>query len=132
MPLHKNARADARDGLIASRPQYSTELSGTRLADESTDPRIAAQAVSDQLMLDGNLYGSSVSITGAATNLPLLTGTLQPGAHVLSIVYSGDGNFSTSSSMFKLSATAAPIPSPNSRSRSSTEARTISACAKAP
>jgi hypothetical protein len=45
-----------------------------------------------QLMLDGNLYGSSVSITGAATNLPLLTGTLQPGAHFLSIVYSGDGN----------------------------------------
>lgn len=45
-----------------------------------------------QLMLDGNLYGSPVSLTGATTNLPLLTGTLQPGAHVLSIVYSGDGN----------------------------------------
>jgi hypothetical protein len=45
-----------------------------------------------QLMLDGNLYGSPVSVTSAATNLPLLTATLQPGAHVLSIVYSGDGN----------------------------------------
>src|ERR1700759_693165 len=54
MPLHRSAREDARDGLIASRPQYSTELSGTRLGDESIDPRIAAQAVADQLMLDGN------------------------------------------------------------------------------
>src|ERR1700759_1698816 len=54
MPLHRSAREDARDGLIASRPQYSTELSGTRLGDESIDPRIAAQAVADHLMLDGN------------------------------------------------------------------------------
>jgi len=45
-----------------------------------------------QLMLDGNLYGPPVPVTGATTNLPLLTSTFQPGTHVLSIVYSGDSN----------------------------------------
>jgi hypothetical protein len=49
-------------------------------------------------MLDGSLYGSPVPVTGAVTHLPLLTNTLQPGAHVLSIVYSGDGNHQAATS----------------------------------
>jgi subtilase family serine protease len=44
-----------------------------------------------QLMLDGNLYGSPIAVTGATTNLPLLTNTLQSGQHVLRVFYSGDG-----------------------------------------
>jgi hypothetical protein len=45
-----------------------------------------------QLVLDGNLYGSPAAVAGANTNLPLLTNTLQPGAHVLRVFYSGDSN----------------------------------------
>jgi hypothetical protein len=45
-----------------------------------------------QLMLDGNLYGPPVPVTGATTNLPLLTSTFQPGTHVLRVLYSGDSN----------------------------------------
>jgi hypothetical protein len=44
-----------------------------------------------QLILDGNLYGSPTVLTGVTTGLPLLTSTLQPGAHVLRVFYSGDG-----------------------------------------
>jgi Pro-kumamolisin, activation domain/Bacterial Ig-like domain (group 3) len=43
-----------------------------------------------QLMLDGNLYGAPVALTGATTNLPLLTNTLQSGEHILRVFYSGD------------------------------------------
>jgi hypothetical protein len=43
-----------------------------------------------QLILDGNLYGGPVALTGASTSLPLLTSTLQSGAHILSVFYSGD------------------------------------------
>ncbi len=43
-----------------------------------------------QLILDGNLYGSPLALTGATTSLPLLTNTLQSGAHVLRVFYSGD------------------------------------------
>ncbi|HSY68886.1 MAG TPA: Ig-like domain repeat protein, partial [Edaphobacter sp.] len=43
-----------------------------------------------QLMLDGNLYGSPVALTGVTTNIPLLTNTLQSGPHVLRVFYSGD------------------------------------------
>ena len=41
-------------------------------------------------MLDGNLYGSPVALTGVTTNIPLLTNTLQSGPHVLRVFYSGD------------------------------------------
>ncbi len=54
MPLHKTPAGAAPDATIQSRPQYGRELSGTRLAAESTDPRIAYQTVSDELLLDGN------------------------------------------------------------------------------
>jgi subtilase family serine protease len=43
-----------------------------------------------QLILDGNLYGSPLAVTGPTTNLPLLTNTLQSGTHVLRVFYSGD------------------------------------------
>jgi subtilase family serine protease len=51
-----------------------------------------------QLILDGNLYGSPAAVTGAATNLPLLTTTLQSGAHILRVIYSGDGSHQASTS----------------------------------
>jgi hypothetical protein len=43
-----------------------------------------------QLILDGNLYGGPLALTGATTSLPLLTSTLQSGDHILSVFYSGD------------------------------------------
>ena len=43
-----------------------------------------------QLILDGNLYGAPLALTGATTSLPLLTNTLQSGAHILRVFYSGD------------------------------------------
>jgi subtilase family serine protease len=51
-----------------------------------------------QLILDGNLYGSPAAVTGAATNLPLLTNTLQSGAHILRVIYSGDSSHQASTS----------------------------------
>ena len=49
-----------------------------------------------QLMLDGNLYGPHVALTGGTTNLPLLTGTLQSGVHVVRALYSGDSTHQAS------------------------------------
>jgi subtilase family serine protease len=51
-----------------------------------------------QLQLDGNLYGSSVPVAGAATDIPLLTNTFQPGIHVLRVFYSGDSSHQASTS----------------------------------
>ncbi|MBB5339153.1 Ig-like domain repeat protein [Tunturiibacter gelidoferens] len=51
-----------------------------------------------QLLLDGNPYGQSVPLTSTTTILPLLTNTLQSGAHVLQVNYSGDKNHSASTS----------------------------------
>ena len=51
-----------------------------------------------QLMLDGNFVGKPVVVNGAATNLPLLTNTLQSGVHLLRVIYSGDGNYRTNTS----------------------------------
>jgi hypothetical protein len=45
-----------------------------------------------QLLLDGNLYGQPVPLTGTSTTLHLLTDTLQSGTHVLQVNYSGDRN----------------------------------------
>jgi len=53
---------------------------------------------SAQVMLDGNPYGSPVPLTGASTNLPLLTNTLQSGLHVVQVIYSGDSNHQASMS----------------------------------
>jgi hypothetical protein len=49
-------------------------------------------------MVDGTLYGSPVVLTGATMSIPLPTDTLQSGAHVVRIVYSGDGNYAASTS----------------------------------
>jgi hypothetical protein len=76
---------------IAVTPSTVTQGTVVTVA-ASITPATPAPGGTVQLMLDGNLYGSSVSVTGATTNLPLLTSTLQPGAHVLRIVYSGDSN----------------------------------------
>ena len=51
-----------------------------------------------QLILDGNFYGSRIAVTGATASLSLLTGTLQPGSHVVGIFYSGDANHLASTS----------------------------------
>jgi Bacterial Ig-like domain (group 3) len=53
---------------------------------------------SAQVLLDGNLYGQPVPLTGASTTLPLLTSTLQSGIHVLQVNYSGDRNRPASTS----------------------------------
>ena len=46
-----------------------------------------------QLVLDGGSYGAPVPLNQAAASLPLITGTLQAGPHVLTVFYSGDGVF---------------------------------------
>ena len=51
-----------------------------------------------QLILDGNLFGNPIPVTGVATRIPLLTNTLQSGAHVLRIFYSGDSAHQASTS----------------------------------
>lgn len=51
-----------------------------------------------QLLLDGNLYGQPVPLTGASTTLPLLTNALQSGIHALQVNYSGDSNHLASTS----------------------------------
>ncbi|WP_260741208.1 Ig-like domain repeat protein [Tunturiibacter lichenicola] len=43
-----------------------------------------------QLILDGNLYGQPLTVTGVTITLPLLTNTLQSGVHVVQVTYSGD------------------------------------------
>jgi Pro-kumamolisin, activation domain/Bacterial Ig-like domain (group 3) len=58
----------------------------------SIAPATPAPIGTVQLMLDGNLYGSPVSVAGATTNLPLLTSTLQPGTHIVRVLYSGDSS----------------------------------------
>jgi hypothetical protein len=49
-----------------------------------------------QLILDGNLYGGPLALTGGSSSLPLLTNTLQSGAHVLRVFYSGDSTHQAS------------------------------------
>ncbi len=52
-----------------------------------------------QVVLDGTLYGPHIALTGATTNLPLLTNTLQPGPHVVQVTYSGDSSHQSSMSL---------------------------------
>ena len=57
---------------------------GTAVAVAATiSPATPAPTGTAQLILDGNLYGAPVALTGGSTNLPLLTNTLQSGAHVV-------------------------------------------------
>ncbi len=69
----------------------SNVVQGTAVAvSASITPSSPVPTGMAQLMLDGNLYGSPVALTGVTTNIPLLTNTLQPGPHVLRVFYSGD------------------------------------------
>jgi Pro-kumamolisin, activation domain/Bacterial Ig-like domain (group 3) len=52
-----------------------------------------------QVVLDGTLYGPRIALTGATTDLPLLTNTLQAGPHVVQVSYSGDSNHQSSMSL---------------------------------
>jgi hypothetical protein len=71
----------------------STVVQGTTITVATCiTPATPAATGTVQLMLDGALYGSALTVTGATTNLPLLTSTLQPGTHVLRVFYSGDSN----------------------------------------
>jgi Pro-kumamolisin, activation domain/Bacterial Ig-like domain (group 3) len=47
-----------------------------------------------RLLLDGNFYGQTASLTsGGHATFPLTTNTLQPGAHILQVDYSGDSTY---------------------------------------
>jgi subtilase family serine protease len=71
----------------------STAVQGTAVTvAASIGPATPAATGTVQLMLDGALYGSPLTVSGTTTNLPLLTTTLQPGTHVLRVFYSGDNN----------------------------------------
>jgi hypothetical protein len=83
-----------------------------------------------QLILDGNLYGGPVALTGSSTSLPLLTGTLQSGAHILSVFYSGDSahqaNTSAPATFTILDATGGFTLSPSIASTSAVQGRASS------
>jgi hypothetical protein len=69
----------------------STATQGTAVTVTATiSPATPTPTGTAQLILDGNLYGGPLALTGATTSLSLLTNTLQSGAHVLSVFYSGD------------------------------------------
>ena len=46
-----------------------------------------------QLLLDGSLYGQPIAVNGTGNSFPLFTATLEPGAHVLQVSYSGDATY---------------------------------------
>jgi hypothetical protein len=62
-----------------------------------------------QLMLDGNLYGLPASLTDATASLPLSTATLQSGAHVIRVSYSGDASHLASTSAATTLSLLAPV-----------------------
>jgi subtilase family serine protease len=98
--------ASALTVLLAAVPSITTIAITPASAVRGTAVTVAASIMptspvptgSAQLVLDGNLFGSPVPVTGATTNLPLLTNTLQAGAHVLRFIYSGDSNHQASTS----------------------------------
>jgi len=52
-----------------------------------------------QLILDGNLYGQPIMVSGAIISLPLLTNTLQSGPHLIQVTYSGDSTHMATTSV---------------------------------
>jgi subtilase family serine protease len=69
-----------------------TVVQGGSVAVTSTiKPSTATGTV--QLLLDGSLYGQPIVVDGAGNNFPLSTATLEPGAHVLQVSYSGDATY---------------------------------------
>jgi hypothetical protein len=77
----------------------STAVPGTTVTVAAAiSPAVPVPTGTAQLILDGNLYGSPVALTGATTNLSLLTDTLQAGSHVVRVFYSGDSSHQASTS----------------------------------
>jgi Pro-kumamolisin, activation domain/Bacterial Ig-like domain (group 3) len=77
----------------------SAAVQGTAVSvSAAITPVVPVPTGTAQLMLDGNLYGSPVAVTGASINLSLLTDTLQAGSHVVRVNYSGDSSHQPSTS----------------------------------
>jgi hypothetical protein len=77
----------------------STVVQGTAVTvAASVAPSTPTPVGTVQLVLDGNLFGAPVSIAGVTTSLPLSTGTLEAGTHVLEVFYSGDSSHRASTS----------------------------------
>jgi hypothetical protein len=77
----------------------STVVQGTAVTvAASVTPSTPTPSGTVQLVLDGNLFGAPVSVAGTTTSLPLSTGTLQAGTHVLEVFYSGDSSHRASTS----------------------------------
>ena len=71
----------------------STVVQGTAVTvAASITPYSPAPTGTVQLLLDGNLFGARLAVTGTTTSLPLSTTTLQAGTHVLQVSYSGDSS----------------------------------------
>ena len=64
----------------------------------SVTPSTPVPTGTAQVVLDGSFYGPRISLTGATTNLPILTNTLQTGPHTVQVIYSGDSNYQSSTS----------------------------------
>ena len=76
-----------------------TAVQGTAVTVAATiSPSIPPPTGTVQLLLDGNLFGARLTVTGATTSLPLSTTTLQSGTHVLQVSYSGDSSHQASTS----------------------------------
>jgi hypothetical protein len=106
----------------------STATQGTTITvTAAISPVTPAPTGTAQLILDGNLYGSPLALTGATTSLPLLTNTLQSGAHVLRVFYSGDSahqaNTSAPATLTILDAAGAFTLSPSTTSTSAVQGR---------
>ncbi|MEI9977741.1 MAG: Ig-like domain repeat protein [Edaphobacter sp.] len=87
----------ATTAAIAVTP--STVVQGTAVTvAASIAPSAPAPTGTMQLILDGNLFGASLAVTGATVNLPLSTSTLQAGTHILQVFYSGDANHQANTS----------------------------------
>ena len=63
-----------------------------------------------QFVVDGANFGSAASLSGATAISPATT-SLTPGEHVVTAVYSGDANFSTSTSPFLIQVVNNPLAS---------------------
>ncbi|MDQ2832530.1 MAG: Ig-like domain repeat protein [Acidobacteriota bacterium] len=55
-------------------------------------------AGSAQLLLDGSLYGQLLPLNNAAASFPLPTSSLQPGPHIVQVLYGGDSTHLASTS----------------------------------
>ena len=55
-----------------------------------------------QLLIDGAASGSAVALAGGAGTLPIPTTALASGGHTITVVYSGDGNYTGAKGTFTL------------------------------